>query len=33
MIKQFSDLIKKNKFLEYADVFGYKYGTLKKSGQ
>ena len=29
--KQFSDLIKKNKFLEYADVFGFKYGTLKNS--
>ena len=29
--KQFSDLIKKNEFLEYADVFGFKYGTLKKT--
>ena len=29
--KQFSDLIKKNKFLEHAEVFGFKYGTLKKT--
>ncbi len=29
--RQFSDLIKKNKFLEYAEVFGFKYGTLKKT--
>ena len=29
--KQFADLIKKNKFLEYAEVFGFKYGTLKKT--
>ena len=29
--KQFSDLIKKKKFLEYAEVFGFKYGTLKKT--
>ena len=29
--KQFSNLIKKNKFLEYAEVFGFKYGTLKKT--
>ena len=29
--KQFSELEKNNKFLENADVFGFKYGTLKKS--
>ena len=29
--KQFSEYIKKNKFLEYAEVFGFKYGTLKKT--
>ena len=29
--KQFSDFIKKNKFLEYAEVFGFKYGTLKNT--
>ena len=29
--RQFLELIKKNKFLEYANVFGYKYGTLKKT--
>ena len=29
--KQFSDLIKKNEFLEYAEVFGFKYGTLRKT--
>ena len=29
--KQFSDLVKGNKFLEYAEVFGFKYGTLKKT--
>ncbi len=29
--KQFSELIKKNKFLESAVVFGFKYGTLKRS--
>ena len=29
--KQFSDLIKKNQFLEYAEVFGFSYGTLKKT--
>ena len=29
--KQFNDLIKKNKFLEYAEVFGFRYGTLKKT--
>ena len=29
--KQFSDLIKKNQFLEYAEVFGFRYGTLKKT--
>ncbi len=27
--KEFSNLVRKNKFLEYAEVFGYKYGTLK----
>ena len=27
--EQFSDSLKKNKFLESAHVFGYKYGTLK----
>ena len=29
--KQFSDLIKKNQFLEYAEVFGFRYGTLRKT--
>ena len=29
--KQFSELVKKNKFLEYAEVFGFKYGTLKRT--
>ena len=29
--KQFSNLIKKNEFLEYAEVFGFKYGTLRKT--
>ncbi len=29
--KQFSDLIKKNQFLEHAEVFGFRYGTLKKT--
>ena len=29
--KQFKNYINKNEFLEYANVFGYKYGTLKKS--
>ena len=29
--KQFSDLVKKNELLEYAEVFGFKYGTLKKT--
>ena len=29
--KQFSDFVNKNKFLEYAEVFGFKYGTLKKT--
>ena len=29
--EQFSDLIKKNQFLEYAEVFGFRYGTLKKT--
>ena len=29
--KQFTDLIKKNQFLEHAQVFGFKYGTLKKT--
>ena len=27
----FNKAIKKNKFLEYANVFGFKYGTLKKT--
>ena len=31
LINNFNDLIKKNKFLEYANVFGFKYGTLKKT--
>lgn len=29
--KQFENFVKKNEFIEYANVFGYKYGTLKKS--
>ena len=29
--KQFESSVKKNEFIEYANVFGYKYGTLKKS--
>ena len=29
--EQFSDSLKKNKFLESAYVFGYKYGTLKNT--
>ena len=29
--KQFNELIKKNKFIEYANVFGFRYGTLKKT--
>ena len=29
--KQFSDLVKKNELLEYAEVFGFKYGTLRKT--
>ena len=29
--KQFFELKRKNKFLEYADVFGFKYGTLKQT--
>ena len=29
--KQFLDLIKKNQFLEYAEVFGFRYGTLRKT--
>ncbi len=29
--KQFSSLIKKNQFLEYAEVFGFRYGTLRKT--
>ena len=29
--RHFMDLIKKNKFIEYANVFGYRYGTLKKT--
>ena len=28
--KQFLDLIKKNQFLEYAEVFGLRYGNLRK---
>ena len=28
--KQFSKSIKENKFLEHAEVFGFKYGTLKQ---
>ena len=28
---EFSKLLKKNKFLESANVFGYKYGTLKET--
>ena len=31
--KKFSELIKKRKFLEYAEVFGFKYGTLIKTFQ
>ncbi len=27
--EQFNNLLKKNKFLEFAKVFGYRYGTLK----
>ena len=27
--KEFSNLVRKNKFLEHAEVFGHKYGTLK----
>ena len=29
--EQFNNSIKKNKFLEYAKVFGYRYGTLKET--
>ena len=29
--KQFNDFVIKNKFFEYAEVFGYKYGTLKQT--
>jgi len=29
--KQFNLSIKKNEFIEYAEVFGYRYGTLKKT--
>tara|TARA_Y200000002_G_scaffold277509_1_gene231674 strand:+ start:229 stop:543 length:315 start_codon:yes stop_codon:yes gene_type:complete len=29
--KQFTNLIDKNEFIEYANVFGFKYGTIKKS--
>ena len=29
--KQFFELKRKNKFLEYADVFGFKYGTLQQT--
>tara|TARA_B100000242_G_scaffold288381_1_gene256518 strand:+ start:26 stop:646 length:621 start_codon:yes stop_codon:yes gene_type:complete len=28
---QFNKLLKKNKFIEFASVFGYKYGTLKET--
>ncbi len=28
---QFSELVKKNSFLEFAEVFGFKYGTLKST--
>ena len=29
--KQFNYSIKKNKFLEFANVFGHRYGTLKQT--
>ena len=29
--EQFNNSIKKNKFLEFAKVFGYRYGTLKET--
>ena len=29
--KKFSEFIKKNEFLEYANVFGFRYGTLKET--
>ena len=29
--KKFSESIKKNEFLEYANVFGFRYGTLKET--
>ena len=28
---EFKDAVNKNKFIEYAKVFGFKYGTLKKT--
>lgn len=28
---QFNKFVKKNEFLEFAEVFGYRYGTLKKT--
>ena len=28
---QFNKLLKKNKFIEFASVFGFKYGTLKET--
>ena len=31
MINNFFELKRKNKFVEYADVFGFKYGTLKQT--
>ena len=31
--KEFNKLIKKNKFLEHAEVFGFQYGTLKQTVQ
>ena len=29
--KKFSDSVEQNEFLEYANVFGYRYGTLKET--
>ncbi len=29
--KKFSEAVKKNEFLEHANVFGFRYGTLKKT--
>ena len=31
--KKFSEAVSKNEFLEYAEVFGFKYGTLIKTVQ